>query len=81
VKAVGDRVETIYTIPVTEPDRELAGVVSLRDLLLADPGTTMTELMRSPVSARADDDAEQTAQRCVERGILATPVVDSDNKV
>lgn len=81
VKEVGHRVETIYMIPVIDRERTLAGVVSLRDLLLADPDTRLSTMMRSPIAANADDDAEQRALQCVDRGILAMPVVDSDHRV
>ena len=81
VKERGSEVETIYTIPVINRHRVLEGVVSLRDLLLAEPETLVGDLMRKPVAANADDDAESTAQRCVDRGILAMPVVDSENRV
>lgn len=81
VKEVGAQVETIYMVPVIDRGLTLAGVVSLRDLLLADPDARLSTMMRTPVSARALDDAEEKSLVCVERGILAMPVVDSDNRV
>jgi magnesium transporter len=81
VTEVGHQVETIYMVPVVDRDHVLAGVVSLRDLLLADPDTLLSSLMRTPISAAASDDAEQTALLCVERGILAIPVLDSERHV
>ena len=81
VKERGADAETIYTIPVIDQGRVLAGVVSLRDLLLADETTVVGRLMRTPIAAHADDDAESTAQRCVTHGILAMPVLDSENRV
>ncbi len=81
VKERGADAETIYTIPVIDHGRVLAGVVSLRDLLLADETTVVGRLMRTPIAAHADDDAESTAQRCVTHGILAMPVLDSENRV
>ncbi|ATD71590.1 MULTISPECIES: magnesium transporter [Gordonia] len=81
VKERGHAAETIYTVPVLDDARTLSGVVSLRDLLLADPEAPVAGLMRKPMFAHSDDDAESTAQRCVDRGILAMPVVDRDNRL
>lgn len=81
VKQRGHEVETIYTIPVIDHARALTGVVSLRDLLLAEPDTTVGDMMHTPISARADDNAEQTAQRCVDRGILAMPITDREDRL
>ncbi|MDS1116658.1 magnesium transporter [Gordonia westfalica] len=81
VRERGHAAETIYTVPVLDEARVLCGVVSLRDLLLADPDEPVVGLMSKPMFALADDDAESTAQRCVDRGILAMPVVDRDNRL
>ncbi|ANY24211.1 magnesium transporter [Gordonia terrae] len=81
VRERGHAAETIYTVPVLDGARSLCGVVSLRDLLLADPADTVRDLMNKPMFAHAEDDAETTAQRCVDRGILAMPVVDNDSRL
>ncbi|MEE3852657.1 magnesium transporter [Gordonia sp. LSe1-13] len=81
VRDRGHDAETIYTVPVIDRSRDLRGVVSLRDLLLTAPDTTITTIMKRPVFAAADDDAEATAQRCIDRGILAMPVIDHDNRL
>ena len=77
----GRDVETIYTIPVIDDHRVLVGVVSLRDLLLAEPDTRLSKLMHTPIAANADADAEETALRCLSRGILAMPVLDSEDRL
>lgn len=81
VKERGHDAETIYTVPVIDHSRRLCGVIGLRDLLLGDPDSLISEHMRTPVYAKASDDAEATAQRCVDRGILAMPVVDSEDRL
>lgn len=81
VKERGDEAETIYTVPVVDNGREMRGVVSLRDLLLAAPDDLVGDHMQQPMIAHASDDAEATAHRCVERGILAMPVVDSEERL
>ncbi|NLG46161.1 magnesium transporter [Gordonia sp. (in: high G+C Gram-positive bacteria)] len=81
VKARGHQASTIYTVPVVDHARRLLGVVSLRDLLLNDPDRRVGELAKKPIFARVDADAEPTAQRCVDRGILAMPVVDAEQRL
>ncbi len=69
--------ETIYTLPVTDGDRVLIGVVSLRELLGAPPGTTVAALTKPAHWARATESAETAARRCAELKLLAMPVVDN----
>ena len=76
-----DEAETVYTLPVVDDSRVVVGVVSLRDLLRADPMTAAGEVMRHPVTALADDDAEVAARRCTESGLLAVPVVDHEQRL
>jgi magnesium transporter len=81
VKTRGHDAETIYTVPVIDRSRVLVGVVSLRDLLLADPAASVETITTTPIFAHADDEAETTAQRCVDRGILAMPVTDREHRL
>ena len=81
VRTRGRDAETIYAVPVVDRDRRLCGMLSLRDLLLAAPDSQPAEQMSEPMYAYALDDAEVIAQRCVDRGILAMPVVDSENQL
>jgi magnesium transporter len=81
VKARGHQVPSIYIVPVLDPSRRLVGIVSLRDLLLADPDERIGEFAKTPIYARALDDAETTAERCVDRGISAMPVVDGEDRL
>ncbi|MCC2594108.1 magnesium transporter [Tessaracoccus sp. OS52] len=73
--------ETIYTICVTDEARRLLGVVSLRDLLAADPTTLVGELVSPADTALATESAEDAARRCAERRHLALPVVDSEERL
>lgn len=73
--------ETIYTLPVTDAQRALVGVVALRDLLAAAPGTTISEVMRPAHWVHATDDAEAAARRCADLKVLALPVVDDENRL
>lgn len=73
--------ETVYTLPVTDAGRRLVGVVSLRDLLGADPGTPVGELTGPADSVPATTGAEEAARRCSDRRLLALPVVDAEERL
>ncbi|MCH9666331.1 MAG: magnesium transporter [Actinomycetia bacterium] len=73
--------ETIYTLPVTGEERALLGVVSLRDLMKARPGTTVGEVMQPAHWVRATDDEESAARRCADLKLLALPVVDNETRL
>ncbi|MGE2733912.1 magnesium transporter [Mycolicibacterium vaccae] len=76
-----DDAETIYTLPVVEDERVLAGVVSLRRLLAAEPETPVAEVMAEPQWARATEAAESAARRCAGLKMLALPVVDNETRL
>ena len=81
VKCGLDYAETIYTLPVTDPNRVLLGVVSLRDLMTAEPERSVASIMRAADFARATDSAEDAARRCADSKHLALPVVDNDRRL
>ena len=68
---------TIYQAYVIDRKRKLLGVVSLRDLILADLGKSIKELMTSDVvSALVTDDQEDIAKKIARYDLLALPIVD-----
>ena len=82
LRRIGGAAETIYALPVTDDARRLVGVLGLRDLVLADPGTLVGELMDTEVySARVDQDQEEVARLIQEADLLALPVVDTENRL
>ena len=82
IRRVAREAETIYYVYVTDPDQRLLGVLSLRDLVLAPPETPIGEITnRNPLTVRADADQEVAARLLAERGLLALPVVDADNRL
>lgn len=71
-----DEVETISYVYVTYGER-LVGVASLRDLILADPGQTLADIMTEHlVTVRDTDDQELVAQTIAKYDFSAVPVVD-----
>ncbi|RLP80287.1 magnesium transporter [Mycetocola lacteus] len=73
--------ETIYMIPVTDGQKRLVGVVSLREILAAPEDARVSDLMQTPELATVSDDAEQVARRCSEANLLAMPIVDSEKRL
>ena len=73
--------ETIYTVAVSDGTRRLVGVVSLRDLLAADPATPVADFVRPADRALATERAEDAARRCAERRRIALPVVDNEDRI
>jgi magnesium transporter len=73
-------VETAYYVYVVNDRDQLAGVLSLRELIIAAPDALVRDIMRRKViSMRADEDQEQVARNVKKYNLLAMPVVDHDN--
>jgi magnesium transporter len=82
VRRAGREAETIYTLPVTDDQRRLVGVVSLRQLVLASPSTRIGEIMSSEVHhVHVGDDQEDAARLIQEADLLALPVLDSEERL
>ena len=75
--------ETIYTCYVTAKDRRLLGLVTVKDLLLAeDDEMTIEELMLTNVIfVNTQTDQEQVAQMLSKYNFLAMPVVDGEGRM
>jgi magnesium transporter len=74
--------EDIYALFVVDREGILAGVVSLRQLVLADPNHRLEEIMRSEVIAvQVGADQEECARLMSRYDLLALPVVDAVGKL
>jgi magnesium transporter len=74
--------ETIYYVYIVDDQRRLLGVVSLRDLILAQRRTLLQDLMEKNVqTVQVTDDREKVAQVIARYDLLAMPVVDTDNRL
>ncbi len=82
IRRTGVDKETIYTCYVTR-DRLLLGLVSVKDLLLAqDDSLEISELMETNViSVSTQADQEEVAQMLSKYNFLALPVVDGENRM
>jgi len=82
IRRSGDESESIYTCYVTDDRRVLEGVVTLRELLLADDDTPVGELMATDlISARTTEDQEEAVQRIMKYDFISLPVVDQEGRL
>lgn len=74
--------ETIYYIFVVDDDNHLAGVISLRDLIIATEDTLIHDIMNERVvSVNVTDDQEEVAQIMKDYNFLAVPVINSKDEM
>ncbi|MFB1050101.1 magnesium transporter [Paraliobacillus sp. JSM ZJ581] len=72
--------ETIYYIYVVDTDKRLVGVISLRDLIIAEGDWLISDVMSERVvSVPVGEDQEDIAQMMRDYDFLALPVVDFQN--
>ena len=74
--------ETIYTCYVTK-DRKLLGLVTVKDLLLAEDDETRIEdiMLTNLISVSTHTDQEEVARMLSKYDFLALPVVDNENRM
>ncbi|MGM9599707.1 MAG: magnesium transporter [Faecousia sp.] len=82
IRRTGVDKETIYTCYVTK-DRTLIGLVTVKDLLLAqDDEMSIEEIMETNIiSVNTQADQEEVAQMFSKYNFLALPVVDAENRM
>ena len=74
--------ETIYSLYVTDKERHLTGILSLRDLVTADPKMQIGDVMtREVVNTTTDTNQEEVARAIQRYDFLALPVVDKENRL
>ena len=79
IKRTGIHKETIYTCYVTER-RRLIGIVTAKDLLIAEDNTLIKDLMETEIiSVNTHADQEEVAQLFTKYDLLAIPVLDAEN--
>ena len=82
IKETGITKETVYTCYVTNSNRILEGIVSLRSLVTSDEDQKISELMEEDVIyVNTHDDQEIVADLFIKYGFLALPVVDNENRL
>ena len=75
--------ETIYTCYVTAKDRTLVGLVTVKDLLLAEDDETKIEdiMLTNLICVTTHTDQEEVARMFSKYNFLALPVVDKENRM
>jgi magnesium transporter len=74
--------ETVYYLYVLDNESHLTGVLSLRDLVLAQPSTPISEIMETRVvTVDLLDSQEECAQLISKYNLLAVPVVDTERRL
>ncbi len=80
-KRARERDEFVYTVYAIDEER-LAGVASLRDLIIADPEHQIVEVMRTNIiSVPPTMDQEEVARRMAKYDLNVIPVVAEDGKI
>lgn len=82
IRSLANTTETIYYVYVTDAERHLSGIVSLRDLVVSPPEQTLGEVMsRDAVCVHTDTDQEEVARLIQRYDFLAVPVVDREHRL
>ncbi len=67
---------------VLDTEKRLAGVLSLRELVLADPAQTVDAIMEDDlVTVDADTEEEEVGRLMTKYNLLAVPVIDDDRRL
>jgi CBS domain-containing protein/sporulation protein YlmC with PRC-barrel domain len=76
-----DAPDFAYYFFVLDEDRQLLGVLSMRQVLIAPDGAQVRDVMtREAVTVGHDDDPQRVAELLAEYNLLAIPVVDDDGR-
>ena len=77
-----DEVEDVYNIYVVDNIGVLKGVVSLKELVLANPDTRLDQIMdREAISIHPEMDQEEVANMFHKYDLVAAPVVDQQGRL
>lgn len=82
LREIAKDVETIYYIYVVSHDGDLVGVTSIRDILLVNPETPVSEFMHTNIiKVNVMEDQHDVAQQIAKYNLIALPVVENENKL
>ena len=72
----------LYNMFVTEENDKLIGTFTLRDLVVSEPGRTLSEIMKAePVSLFDDQRSSAIAEIVSKYNLLAVPVIDQNEQL
>lgn len=82
IKDIGLSKETVYTCYVTDKNRVLEGIVSLRTIVTSEDDEIIKDLMeKEMISVNTHDDQETVAGIFKKYGFIALPVVDKEHRL
>lgn len=82
IRSLANVTETVYSLYVTDTNRHLTGILSLRDLVTAQLNQTISDIMsRDFVCVQTGKDQEEVARIIQRYDFLAIPVVDSEQRL
>lgn len=82
IRRTGVDKETIYICYVTDENRKLLGIVTVKDLLLSENSKKIFEIMDTNIiSTNTLEDKEIVADKFQKYDLLALPVVDQENRL
>ena len=82
IRQVGIDKETIYTCYVTDSERVLNGVISVKTLLLAEPSEMVSDIMDTNIIfTHTDADREEVVLLFDKYDLMNLPVMDSENRL
>jgi len=82
LREIAPDAEIIYYVYVVDEQAKLNGVLSLRDLIAAEDGTLLQEIMlKNVISVPAEMDQEEVARVVSRYDLLAVPVVDEEERL
>lgn len=82
LRQMADEVETIYYVYIISKKGDLVGVISLRDILLSEPETKVSEIMHTHIiKANVMEDQHEVAQKIAKYNLIALPVVEDETQL
>ncbi len=82
IKKLGENVETINVMYIVDQSRVLKGVVTIKDILLADEDDRIGDIMdNNVVYAETSTDREEIARIFKQYDYLALPIVDKEKRL
>lgn len=82
IRKIGDSVETINTLYVTDKKRELLGVLTIKELIMAKPGEIIENIMETNVIySNTSTDQEELALLFNKYDLISLPIVDGENRL
>ena len=82
IRRTGDNSESVYTCYVTDAGRRLEGVITIKELLLAQDEQHIADLMETDViTAETTEDQEKAVERMMKYDFISLPVVDKEGRL